>query len=466
MAAAEVRLTFDGVAAEDYVPADYLFAAEVTKAAVVTAHYSRQGLEVRAPPYFGCATRCLPGARALTRRGSARQVPAGVVLCLRPAPGAPDSALRVVTAATAGEMKRYLDSYGPAAVLVPRVPANFTAGAGAGAAGALVPAAEAPPAKRARLRLPDVDDSSPPAPAPSGGGAAELAAPAALKTPVSPAPKPRESAVKTEDASPAAAARAVDTATAAAAPAQLQLALAPARAVAPVPASALAPAPAPAPRRKRPADDAAAGGFAGGAGGSLAAPPGAAPTAVLMLRQKKYNSWLELLPDLRDGDTVIVRGTLQGPVVIKCARVTLQSIGANRFTILGPDGLTTLTLDADGVLIRDADIHATSWFDRKSMPSTVVVAQGRANCRLESCDIIGAGKKQTGAFGWRMCTCMRLDLTRALLDGTSVAQTKTAAPMETMLWSCRLTPKAPCSLTWQSATLPAAASLPCACPRH
>jgi len=336
-----------------------------------------------------------------------------VVLYLRPAPGAPDSTLRVVTAATAGDIKRYLDSYGPAAVLMPRVPAKFAAGAGAGAAGALVPAAEAPPAKRARLRLLDVDDSSPPAPAPSGGGAAEPAAPAALKTPVSPAPKPRESAaVKTEEAAAAPAAHAAGTATAAAVPAPNARALAPTRAVAPAPAPALAapPAPAPAPRRKRPADDAAAGGFAGGAGGaggSQPTPPDAAPTAVLLLRQKKYYSWLELLPELRDDDTVIVRGTLQGPLTIKRARVTLQGpSAAESFTTLATDGLTTLTMDAPGIIIRYANIHATPVFVRKrnGMPSTVVVAQGQANCRLESCNIIGAGQMEKGACR-RACAC-------------------------------------------------------------
>jgi hypothetical protein len=67
MAGAEVRLTFDGIAAEDHVPADYLFAAEVTKAAVVTAHYSRQGLEVRAPPSRLGVPRAACRARARSR---------------------------------------------------------------------------------------------------------------------------------------------------------------------------------------------------------------------------------------------------------------------------------------------------------------------------------------------------------------------------------------------------------------
>lgn len=51
--------------------------------------------------------------------------------------------------------------------------------------------------------------------------------------------------------------------------------------------------------------------------------------------QKKYYSWLELLPELRDDDTVIVRGTLQGPLTIKRARVTLQGpSAAESFTTL------------------------------------------------------------------------------------------------------------------------------------
>jgi nitrous oxidase accessory protein NosD len=140
------------------------------------------------------------------------------------------------------------------------------------------------------------------------------------------------------------------------------------------------------------------------------APSGAAPKAVLMLArsQKKFNSWIELLPELRDGDTVIVRGVLQGPVVVKRADVTLRapSASAECFTILDAEGVTTLTLDADNVVILGAIIHATSQFDRKSMPATVTVAQGRAKCRLENCDIIGAGQTIKGACqARRACAC-------------------------------------------------------------
>lgn len=129
--------------------------------------------------------------------------------------------------------------------------------------------------------------------------------------------------------------------------------------------------------------------------------------------QHAFASWDIVKRHLRSGDTVTVVGDLQGPFSVECSDVTVRGTStAQRFTVLAPEGQkTSVTLGADGVVIRFANVHAAK-ASTKFWPSTVLVRKGVRGCRLEQCDIFGTGAPftikssawQGVRFGWQRCT--------------------------------------------------------------